>query len=311
MAKQRSQGLRFKQPMSATRRRTRSRQKVGVPRRPCAGKNEGKVEAPPVPVSSSLASLSQQSTDAQPSTITDIAEIAASLEAAPQPVLRPILRRAQGPAATCFPTPRNEGPKRVHFKTKISVHEYTRLVGGSCCVPQDGSTLALGLGKLMRTTTEAESPKRRKASRNCGEDLDFMPVAQRERLLKASEAAQIQMGGSSASVPSKAEWKAHREELRDLQKSRALELENAINWQPMPDSEQKASLRAQKLALSLGRGKAVSSTASPPRKSRGKAPVSVSPMRQVRKSSPVVMKSKLRRRVKVPSKRLRRRVQRK
>merc|ERR1712070_912733 len=105
-----------------------------------------------------------------------------------------------------------------------------------------GSTLALGLGELVRVVKENESPKRRKP-RNCGDGLEFLPPAQRERILRAAEG-----------VESKSALTAHRAELRCVQKSRAAELENTSNWQPMTTSLEKAHLRATKLATMLQKG---------------------------------------------------------
>lgn len=168
------------------------------------------------------------------------------------PLLRSILKRPirtlpeqmqKGIETTC-PAISNPGSDpRVQFQTKLCIHEYSRLVGGSCCVPQDGSNLALGLGELVRTVSEPESQKRCKP-RNCGEGLTFLPVGQRERLLRACEKAQANL------VP-RAIWTTHRTELRGVQKSRAAELEVSTNWQPMLGSAKKAHTRAVKLAATL------------------------------------------------------------
>jgi len=179
--------------------------------------------------------------------------VAPNLEAA-RPALRSILKRPNQLTDVGSVSRREQtGGPQLQFQTVIRAHEYSRRVGGSCCVPQDGSNLALGLGELKRVFSEPESPKRRK-SRNCGDGLFQLPVAQRERILRTSEKAEV------VSAPGKPEWVAHRAELRCIQRSRATELENALNWQPMPCSLLKAQVRARKLASSML--KAVAATAS-------------------------------------------------
>lgn len=160
-------------------------------------------------------------------------------------VVRSILKRPgrySDPASPSKTEQRGPAAKRVHFKNSLTINEYARYVGGSCCVPQDGSTLALGLGSRARVISEPESPKRRKV-RNCGDGLAFIPVAQRERLLRASELSEV----GAASAPGRAAWAAHRADLRCVQRSRKAELENSTNWQPMADSLEKAKQRADKL----------------------------------------------------------------
>lgn len=171
--------------------------------------------------------------------------LAASDEVIAKPALRSILKRpGRYTDHTSLSKTERRGPagKRVHFKNVLTVNEYARRVGGSGCVPQDGSTLALGLGDRTRVISEPESPKRRKV-RNCGDGLAFLTVAQRERLLRASALSEV----GAASAPGRAAWVAHRADLRCVQRSRQAELETVTNWQPMPDSLEKAKQRADKL----------------------------------------------------------------
>merc|ERR1711924_31731 len=156
-------------------------------------------------------------------------------------VFKSILKRPRGQAGI-FKAPKDSGDTRVHFASKVNVHEYSRCVGGSSCVPQDGTTLALGLGDLVRVVSEPESPKRKKI-RNCGDGLSFLPVAQRERMLKASEPPGRRL--------SRSVYLAHRQELKCVQQSRAASLENVTNWQPMSTSLEKAQVRAEALAARL------------------------------------------------------------
>jgi hypothetical protein len=162
-------------------------------------------------------------------------------------------------------------------------------------VPQDGTTLALGLGELIRIFTEPESPKRRQL-RNCGDGLNQLPVSQRERLLRVSASApSAAKGGATqssaelqvaAAAAQRAEVAAHRVELRAVQRSRNKELENATNWQPMCTSLQKAQMRAQSLAAALqkigsrARIAKVISPARSPAKKQGGASVSTSTRRK-------------------------------
>lgn len=185
--------------------------------------------------------------------------VAPSLEArsteAARPALRSILKRPNQLTAVGTISRREQtGGPQLQFQTEIRAHEYSRRVGGSCCVPQDGTNLALGLGELKRVVSEPESPKRRKP-RNCGDGLFQLPVSQRERILRTSEKAEV------VSAPGKSEWVAHRADLRCIQRSRAIELENALNWQPMPGSLLKAQVRARKLASSVHKAAAVIASA--------------------------------------------------
>mmetsp|Transcript_106951 Transcript_106951/g.168875 ORF Transcript_106951/g.168875 Transcript_106951/m.168875 type:complete len:286 (+) Transcript_106951:43-900(+) len=137
---------------------------------------------------------------------------------------------------------RNEEEKKVNFCPIVKVHQFSLRAGGSDCVPQDGSNLAIGLGELLRTTSHPLCPKK-KASNNCIEGPSFITVAQRKRLLAASEAR-----------CSAKELAAHRAELDEVQRSRALVNMDSCNFRPMTSSLPKAQERAMKLYQMLQKG---------------------------------------------------------
>merc|ERR1739848_921606 len=94
----------------------------------------------------------------------------------------------------------------------------------------------------------------RQQDRTCGEGVSFLTVAQRRRVLLASESM---MGDGSAKSQGAKAWRAHRAELEQVQRSRAANLEDTSDWQPMLSTLKQAQARASKLSMMLRKAKKV------------------------------------------------------
>lgn len=139
---------------------------------------------------------------------------------------------------------------RIRFAQKVKVIEYSRLLGGSDAVPQDGSVLPLGLGKRRRCFFErlAATPSRRfgKTRRESFEDRCYVLVDDRKRMLRKS------MGNVAYSMA----WMSCKQQiLRTIRSRKESKLDlQTKDFEYMPESMAEARCRAQWLSQEVRTG---------------------------------------------------------
>lgn len=175
---------------------------------------------------------------------------------APAFVPKPIMKRGGKAAAAPLPKRRSAfgwvwrllGTRpRVTFESTVKVSEYSRYLGGSDGVPSDGSLVALGLGRLVRTRKEALLSEPREQS----SEIRWMPNDVRALVLQAS------MGKASFAKA----WEKEEHAMKLLHERRRSSVDDEKDIALMPRSMAEATARALQVAAEIEQDKAAAKKA--------------------------------------------------
>lgn len=141
----------------------------------------------------------------------------------------------------------------VSFKSTVSVREYRRLLDGGGTVPGDGSSVTLGLGRLVAKSI-APLLHDRPPSQRPIEERSWMPSSKRVRMLRQSMGDNVFFGL----------WARRRWEVARIKRSRKRCNSDDTDCAMMPESSGEAEGRAAALHEEVVR----SSRREPPQRAR-------------------------------------------
>lgn len=130
--------------------------------------------------------------------------------------------------------------RKVFFSERLAVAEYQRLLGGGDAVPADGTTVALGLGRLVQTSwAKLAPPAAFRRTRLHVEESAYVPASLRMKLLRRAMGDAQYFGA----------WPQFRSEIRKLRRSRSAAMtEDTSHQLLMPTSTAEALTRASDFA---------------------------------------------------------------
>ncbi|CAE8636243.1 unnamed protein product [Polarella glacialis] len=132
--------------------------------------------------------------------------------------------------------------RRVTFRSTVKVSEFSRRLGGGDGVPTDGSVVALGLGKVVATSSVATASGPRAQS----DQISWMSAELREQALEASMGRERFTKARAQQVP----------EMSQLLERRKLSREDGKDMVLMPSSFAEARARALEVSAEVEAGKA-------------------------------------------------------